>query len=191
MKSDPARLYVGNLNEEISQRQLEDTFSPFGPIRSVSLKCQQGMHFAFVEFEDAKDTIPAIRERNGFNLRGCILRVEMPKAAVANAPKPTVHRLIFHGLPQDVQWQELKDAVKQTAPVLFTAVRQDGSATIEVGSLKDAETVKGFFDGKNFTSKAGSRSVVRVTADSGVSVEPGNSKDRWFKFPGCRVGVIS
>ena len=203
MKSDPARVYVGNLAADITERQLEDAFSPYGRIRGISLKCQQGMYFAFVEFEDSRDAPAAIKARNGFNLRGCILRVEMPRAAAAQLTKPptfnvkqpkaSMPRLLVHGLPADVHWQELKDTIKQSVPVIFADTKPDGTAIIELSTDRDVDRVVELFDGKSFTSKTGSRGLLRVTLENGESVSKAKNadQDKWFVFPGCRPGVFA
>jgi len=196
MKSDPARIYVGNLRSEITERQLEDVFSPYGQIRAVALKQQAGMHFAFVEFEDSRDAQAAIKARNGFNLKGCILRVEMPRAAAANLGKPratTVKRLLIHGLPDNVTWQELKESLKQSsAPVIFSDTKADGTSVVEVSAQRDVENIVHTFDGQNFTSRSGIRSTLRVTLENGEPVQISDSDvdKKWFGFPGCRPGVF-
>lgn len=205
MKSDPARVYVGNLAADITERQLEDAFSPFGRIRNVALKCQQGMYFAFVEFEDSRDAPAAIKARNGFNLRGCIIRVEMPRAAAAQLVKPSaalstmkhhkpsMPRLLVHGLPDDVHWQELKDTLKQSVPVVFADTKPDGTAIVELSTERDVDRLVELFDGKSFTSKSGSRGVLKVTLENGEPVSKQNipEYDKWFGFPGCRPGVFA
>jgi len=196
MKSDPARIYVGNLRSEITERQLEDVFSPYGEIRSVALKQQGGMYFAFVEFEDSRDAQAAIKARHGYNLKGCILRVELPRAAAANQAKPrasTVKRLLIHGLPENVTWQELKEALKQSAgPVIFSDTKADGTSSVEVATPADVQRIARTFDGKNFTSRSGVRSTLRVTLENGEAVPISDSEvdNKWFGFPGCRPGVF-
>jgi splicing factor, arginine/serine-rich 1 len=199
MKSDPARVYVGNLNSEITEKQLEDTFRPFGIIREISIKVQQGMYYAFVEFQDPNDAQAAIKARNGFNLRGCNIRVELPRAAMPHAPKPaivkpSVQRLLIHNLPRDVHWQELKDTVKQHASVLFVDVRPDGAGLIELASLRDVDSVVELYHLKTFTSRAGSRAALTITTELGQpisSLGTDSVEDKWFKFPGIQPGVFT
>ena len=46
------RVYVGNLPPDVREKDVEDLFWKFGPIKHVTLKNQKGPPFAFVEFGD-------------------------------------------------------------------------------------------------------------------------------------------
>jgi splicing factor, arginine/serine-rich 1 len=54
--ADEARLvYVGNLPEDVRDRDLDDLFAKYGRIRSVDIKHpQRPPPFAFVEFDDPR-----------------------------------------------------------------------------------------------------------------------------------------
>jgi arginine/serine-rich splicing factor 1/9 len=72
--ADERRLFIGRLNYDVRQRDLEDAFSKFGPIVSVSLKST----FGFVEFEDARDAKDALA-LDGTNIEGCRIAVEFSR----------------------------------------------------------------------------------------------------------------
>ncbi|KAK4757787.1 hypothetical protein SAY87_019088 [Trapa incisa] len=61
-----ARLYVGNLDSRVSERDLEDEFRVFGVIRSVWV-ARRPPGYAFIDFEDNRDAQDAIRDLDGKN----------------------------------------------------------------------------------------------------------------------------
>ncbi|CAK9136046.1 unnamed protein product [Ilex paraguariensis] len=56
-----SRVYVGNLDPRVSERELEDEFRVFGVIRSVWV-ARRPPGYAFVDFDDKRDAQDAIRE---------------------------------------------------------------------------------------------------------------------------------
>ncbi|XP_057844328.1 serine/arginine-rich splicing factor RSZ21A isoform X1 [Cryptomeria japonica] len=61
-----ARIYVGNLDPRVTERELEDEFRVFGVLRSVWV-ARKPPGFAFIEFEDRRDANDAVRGLNGKN----------------------------------------------------------------------------------------------------------------------------
>ncbi|XVE85044.1 hypothetical protein DITRI_Ditri17bG0060800 [Diplodiscus trichospermus] len=61
-----SRVYVGNLDPRVTERDLEDEFRIFGVLRSVWV-ARRPPGYAFVEFDDRRDAIDAIRELDGKN----------------------------------------------------------------------------------------------------------------------------
>uniref|UniRef100_A0A7C8YV30 Uncharacterized protein n=1 Tax=Opuntia streptacantha TaxID=393608 RepID=A0A7C8YV30_OPUST len=61
-----SRVYVGNLDPRVSERELEDEFRVFGVIRSVWV-ARRPPGYAFIDFEDTRDAKDAIREMDGKN----------------------------------------------------------------------------------------------------------------------------
>lgn len=62
---DPAcKIYVGNLRNNASKNELEDTFSKYGPLRNIWV-ARNPPGFAFIEFEDARDAEDAVRGLDG------------------------------------------------------------------------------------------------------------------------------
>ncbi|EOY00389.1 PREDICTED: serine/arginine-rich splicing factor RSZ21 isoform X1 [Theobroma cacao] len=59
-----SRVYVGNLDPRVTERDLEDEFRIFGVLRSVWV-ARRPPGYAFVEFDDRRDAIDAIRELDG------------------------------------------------------------------------------------------------------------------------------
>eukprot|EP00258_Populus_trichocarpa_P031615 XP_024447634.1 serine/arginine-rich splicing factor RSZ21 isoform X2 [Populus trichocarpa] len=61
-----SRVYVGNLDPRVSERDLEDEFRMYGVLRSVWV-ARRPPGYAFVEFDDRRDAIDAIRALDGKN----------------------------------------------------------------------------------------------------------------------------
>ncbi|MBA0556631.1 hypothetical protein Golob_026713 [Gossypium lobatum] len=64
-----SRVYVGNLDPRVTERDLEDEFRIFGVLRSVWV-ARRPPGYAFIEFDDRRDAIDAIRELDGGGGRG-------------------------------------------------------------------------------------------------------------------------
>ncbi|XP_057521094.1 serine/arginine-rich splicing factor RSZ22A-like [Amaranthus tricolor] len=65
-----SRVYVGNLDARVSERDLEDEFRVFGVIRSVWV-ARRPPGYAFIDFDDtrdAKDAIHALDGKNGWRV---------------------------------------------------------------------------------------------------------------------------
>ncbi|RVW14297.1 Serine/arginine-rich splicing factor RSZ21 [Vitis vinifera] len=56
-----SRVYVGNLDPRVTERELEDEFRVFGVIRSVWV-ARRPPGYAFIDFDDRRDAQDAIRE---------------------------------------------------------------------------------------------------------------------------------
>ncbi|WOG81331.1 hypothetical protein DCAR_0100477 [Daucus carota subsp. sativus] len=61
-----SRVYVGNLDPRVTERELEDEFRAFGVIRSVWV-ARRPPGYAFIDFDDQRDAKDAIREIDGKN----------------------------------------------------------------------------------------------------------------------------
>ncbi|RZC69826.1 hypothetical protein C5167_032962 [Papaver somniferum] len=61
-----SRVYVGNLDPRVSERELEDEFRTYGVLRSVWV-ARKPPGYAFVEFDDRRDALDAIKDLDGKN----------------------------------------------------------------------------------------------------------------------------
>ncbi|KAI6652020.1 Serine/arginine-rich splicing factor 1A [Oopsacas minuta] len=79
--NNDCRVYVGNLPDDVRNRDIEDIFYKFGKIRDIDLhiRGRRMPAFAFLEFDDQLDARDAVRSRDGYEFDGCRLRVEVPK----------------------------------------------------------------------------------------------------------------
>ena len=73
-----SRVYIGNLGNNGSRRELEREFEHFGPLRDVWV-ARNPPGFAFVVFEDSRDAEDACREMDGRYVCGEKVRVEMAR----------------------------------------------------------------------------------------------------------------
>ncbi|CAH8846077.1 unnamed protein product [Trichobilharzia szidati] len=71
-----AKVYIGDLPREASERELERIFREYGRLRNVWV-ARNPPGFAFVEFEDAADASDAVRELDGTVMCGVRARVEL------------------------------------------------------------------------------------------------------------------
>ncbi|KAI6653162.1 Serine/arginine-rich splicing factor 3-like [Oopsacas minuta] len=72
------RVYVGDLGDNGSQQELEDTFKQFGSLKEVWI-AKDPKGFAFVEFNYAEDASTAIKQLDNTIVCGCKVRVEMAR----------------------------------------------------------------------------------------------------------------
>ena len=69
-------VYVGNLPNDVREREVEELFDKYGRIRDIDLKLPgRPPAFAFVEFDDARDAADAVKSRDGYDFGGSRLRV--------------------------------------------------------------------------------------------------------------------
>ncbi|XP_072979363.1 serine/arginine-rich splicing factor RSZ21-like isoform X2 [Typha angustifolia] len=61
-----SRVYVGNLDPRVTERDLEDEFRYYGVLRSIWV-ARRPPGYAFVEFDDRRDATDAIRGLDGKN----------------------------------------------------------------------------------------------------------------------------
>jgi RNA recognition motif-containing protein len=68
------KLYVGNLDYQVTNASLEEMFTPFGTVRSAQVVQDRGTGsskgFGFVEMADDQSAATAIRELNDKELGG-------------------------------------------------------------------------------------------------------------------------
>lgn len=85
-----SRVFVGNLNYETTQQDLETLFAGVGPISEVFLPTDRATGrprgFAFVEFSDAATVPLAIEKLDGSELQGRNIRVSEARERAPRAP---------------------------------------------------------------------------------------------------------
>ena len=78
-------IYIGNLNYQVEEANLQQMLEDFGPVVSVKLILDRdtgrSRGFAFVEMENAEDANRAIKELNGaeYEGRALVLREARPR----------------------------------------------------------------------------------------------------------------
>jgi len=76
-------IYVGNLNYNLSEDELEKVFSTYGEVASVKIirdkYTDQSKGFGFIEMTNDADAQKAIDELNGTEVKGRELRVNQAR----------------------------------------------------------------------------------------------------------------
>lgn len=91
----PCRIYVGHLNENISQELLDIKFSPYGKVVGF-LRTSPG--FAFVQYDQPNAATNAIQAENGSYLAGQRILV---KGAEMKSQKHKLLTSDFQDIPDD------------------------------------------------------------------------------------------
>ncbi|CAF0883779.1 unnamed protein product [Brachionus calyciflorus] len=74
------QIYVGNLDRDISRREVENTFDKYGKMLTCEIKSKgNAPSYAFIDFEDPRDAEDALRSENGKELRGRSMVIEWAK----------------------------------------------------------------------------------------------------------------
>ncbi|KAI5393997.1 hypothetical protein KIW84_060916 [Lathyrus oleraceus] len=98
-----SRVYVGNLDSRVTERDLEDEFRVFGVIRSVWV-ARRPPGYAFIDFDDRRDAQDAIRELDGMCRRiikmAYILLCDYSKLLMCYCFSPLFPVDMFKGFPQ-------------------------------------------------------------------------------------------
>jgi RNA recognition motif-containing protein len=80
----PVKLFVGGLSWDISTEDLRNAFSRFGAIADATVILDRGTGrsrgFGFVTFENAPDAMTAVKEMDGKELAGRILKVNQAES---------------------------------------------------------------------------------------------------------------
>ncbi|KAL4106865.1 hypothetical protein PRIC1_004904 [Phytophthora ramorum] len=127
-----ARVFVGNLPEDVRERELSERFERFGRLNSVRIKFpQRPPPFAFIAFENEQDASDAVRAMNNSSFQGSRLRVEISRGVDDARPRGTQYRVKISGLPTSMSWQDLKDFLRKGGDVVHSDVdrRGNGSAS--------------------------------------------------------------
>nr|BAN66226.1 splicing factor, arginine/serine-rich 3, putative [Babesia bovis] len=172
-EEESARVYVGNLPESCTQKDIEDEFGKFGKLISCDLKKNAGgSTFAFLEYEDARDAHDAIKDRDGSEYEGRRLRVETPFSAKDDgrparrrgpgAPRRGRYIVEVSGLPPTGSWQDLKDHMREAGECAHADVFRGGVGEVSFYSRGDMEYAIDKFDGSTFKSHEGEKSKIRV-----------------------------
>ena len=115
------RIYVGSINFEVREEQLKTMFSPFGPLKSVSMSwdpmTQKHKGFAFIDFETPEAAQLALDQMNGNFLSGRNIKVGRPsnmpqaQAIIDDIQREalTLHnRVYIGGVHKDLTVEDIK-----------------------------------------------------------------------------------
>ncbi|GBE61666.1 splicing factor [Babesia ovata] len=170
---ESARIYVGNLPDTCSAKDVEAEFQKFGKVTNCEVKKNVGgSAFAFIEFEDARDARDAIKEKDGTDFLGKRLRVETPFASKEDGrgsrrrgpgpPRRGRYLVEVSGLPASGSWQDLKDHMREAGECAHADVFRGGIGEVSFYSRSDMEYAIDKFDGSTFKSHEGEKAKIRV-----------------------------
>eukprot|EP00923_Selenidium_pygospionis_P029601 GHVN01052760.1.p2 GENE.GHVN01052760.1~~GHVN01052760.1.p2 ORF type:complete len:248 (+),score=15.51 GHVN01052760.1:70-813(+) len=168
-----ARIYIGNLPNDTSKRDIEELFEKYGRISNVAIKRTiSGAPFAFVEYDDPRDADDAIKGRDGYNLQGCRLRVEIPfanrgmgrggRGGRGGAPRRGDYRVEVRGLPASGSWQDLKDHMRDAGECVYADVYRDGKGIVEFSRREEMERALHELHGSRFKSHEGDFAKISI-----------------------------
>jgi RNA recognition motif-containing protein len=131
------RIWVGDLSPEVHDLDLDDAFSPFGPISSAFVSRQDDTlpsRFAFVTFYYREHAEKALRSMNGRSLKGRIVRCNW--ANPYHGPGLTDHQMQMLLLEQ--QNKKRLMMARQEVPVLGRTRKTPVSVTEAFNTPADA-----------------------------------------------------
>ncbi|XP_002159641.1 serine/arginine-rich splicing factor 1 [Hydra vulgaris] len=193
--SSECRVYVGNLPQFVKNRDIEDLFDKYGPIKAIDIHNRFDPAFAFLEFEDPRDASDAVYGKDGERFEGQRIRVQFPRNSAAGRERtesgsnnnggggyvrgrgrgPPIrrseNRVLVSGLPPTGSWQDLKDHMREAGEVLYADVYKDGTAVCEFANYEDMKWAVKYLDDSKFKSHENETTFVRVKRD-------GNSRSR-------------
>ncbi|CAF0838301.1 unnamed protein product [Adineta ricciae] len=95
------RIYVGSINFELNEAMLKTAFSPFGPVKAVSLSYDTATNrhkgFAFLEYEIPEAAQLSIDQMNGVALSGRNIKVGRPSSMPQ--AQPIIQQLMDEAKP--------------------------------------------------------------------------------------------
>uniref|UniRef100_A0AAF5D7Z7 RRM domain-containing protein n=1 Tax=Strongyloides stercoralis TaxID=6248 RepID=A0AAF5D7Z7_STRER len=187
MRSEGSKIYVGNLPDDIREREVEDLFYKYGRIRNIKIRGRHGgPAFAFVEFVDSRDARDAIQGRDGIRVDGSRIRVEMVKgngprgrggfggrndyqdvrSRRGNYRQSTGYSVRVSGLPPSGSWQDLKDHMRSAGEIAFADVYKDGTGVVEFRSPSAVDKAIDELDNSEFTSHEKEKSRIQISRES-------------------------
>ncbi|XP_022881515.1 serine/arginine-rich splicing factor RSZ22A-like [Olea europaea var. sylvestris] len=93
-----SRVYVGNLDPRVTERELEDEFRTFGVIRSVWV-ARRPPGYAFIDFDDRRDAQDAIRELDGRIIEIYIVNIYLLWSSDHPILRPGIHLSGYEKIP--------------------------------------------------------------------------------------------
>ena len=152
------RIYVGSINFEVREEQLKQMFSPFGPIKSVSMSwdplTQKHKGFAFIDYETPEAAQLALDQMNGTFLSNRNIKVGRPsnmpqaQAIIEDIQRDALNynRVYIGGIHKDLSVDDIKSVFEafgkiKTCDLAPTMVegRHKGYGFIEYDTLQSCQ----------------------------------------------------
>ncbi|KAG6550053.1 hypothetical protein Mapa_008567 [Marchantia paleacea] len=131
-EAPPSRhLWVGNVSQEVTEGQLVEKFSKYGPIESVTVYSQR--NYAFINFKNLENAQDAKNGLQGVVLGGLAMRIEFAKGA-----KPSRH-LWVGGIGSTVTRELIEGEFKRFGMMEdFKFLRDRNCAFVDYVKIEDA-----------------------------------------------------
>jgi len=219
---DDARVWVGGLPDGIEEDEIVSEYEKFGKISRVRVCSQRSPPFAFVHFQKLESAEEAVQTTNQQPLFGMpfvkvALKGEAPvkERARSRSPPPNKEsdrwnpsevqgkfRVRIENLPDDMQWQELKElgsGYAKEGQCTFSRTNRDRTGVLEFTSEADMLRAIRDLNGKFLSGSStavvahpeGERSerksqgeASRATASSAGASQRKEGSERW-KCEGC------
>jgi len=127
------RIYVGSVQFDISDAEVEAVFAQFGCLRSVSLMQdpanQRHRGYGFLEYDTPEGAALALQQMDGAELGGRSIRVgrpnNFPSDLPPGVPRPLANRIYIANIHELVQEDELKLIAQAFGPVRYCHLAPD------------------------------------------------------------------
>ncbi|KAF4695477.1 Serine/arginine-rich splicing factor 1 [Perkinsus olseni] len=184
-----ARIIVSNIPSTLRERELDDIFYKFGRIESIEIRgarinesSRRRTAYAYVQFRDWQDAADAAKSRNGYEIDGQPITVEVDaeygdygggygKGGGSGSPSAyydnmgmseKYYRVVVTNLPRGASWQDLKDKMRDAGECRFTEVTRDGVGVAGFAGQSDVERAVRTLDDTEMKSHFGDTSIIRV-----------------------------
>ncbi|KAH6937200.1 hypothetical protein HPB50_025985 [Hyalomma asiaticum] len=187
------RVFVGRLNYDVRERDLQRFFRGYGRIEDIVLK----NGFGFVDISDYRDAEDAVRDLNGKRLMGERVTVELARGMRRGPPDydrgprrfgpptRTNYQLLVENLSTSVSWQDLKDFMRQAGDVTYTDAHKlrRHQGVVEFASYSDMKNAlrsldNVSLDGRRIRLVETKRLLRRSSRSSSRSRSPRRSRSR-------------
>ena len=144
------KVYLGNLLDDCSERDLEKFLKGYGTARNISVK--EGC-FGFAEVHNCEDAKDAVKDLVSGSRLGCRVRVEQardskdrkdwsPPRNCCSGGSPgrrTCYRCVVENLSSRTSWKDLKDYMRKAWEITYTDNHhiRSGEGVVEFGSRSD------------------------------------------------------
>ncbi|THD18528.1 PolyU binding splicing factor PUF60 [Fasciola hepatica] len=136
------RVYVGSISYDVKEEMLKQSFSVFGPIKTVSMSwdpaTQKHKGFAFLEFEYPEGAHLAIEQMNGTSFGGRQLKVGRPSNLASADPiiaelvaeYKLENRIYVSGIHLDLTEDDVSLVFEAFGKIVFCRLQPDPSRPI-------------------------------------------------------------
>lgn len=128
-KSGVGNIFVKNLDRNIDNKALYDTFSLFGSILSCKVACSQdgkSRGYGFVHYETEEAAKQAIERVNGMQIGDKTVEVQSFLRRDEREPPPATYTNVYvKNLPDDITEQALKDLFSPFGAISSHAILED------------------------------------------------------------------